>query len=63
MRSTKAKASRYPDRVGKKGPPCFDDAEKHAAMTAPWMEPMPPKTAAMKAFMPGKRPMKGWIWG
>lgn len=24
---------------------------------APWMEPMPPSTAAMKALKPGKMPM------
>ena len=28
---------------------------------APWIEPIPPSTAAMKALNPGKIPMKGWI--
>ena len=31
--------------------------------TAPVTLPMPPSTAAMKAFSPGRMPMKGLTWG
>src|SRR5207244_2412474 len=62
MRITNAIASR---KLEKRDPPTNDSITPMISppTTAPGTLPMPPRTAAMKAFSPGMMPMSGSIFG
>ena len=44
------------------GPTCSSTPRRRPPSMAPMMLPMPPRTAAVKALMPGRKPMKQWTW-
>jgi hypothetical protein len=38
----------------------LDQSEDHPPSAAPGVEPMPPSTAAVSAFTPGRKPIEAW---
>ena len=64
MRRAKTKASRYPDKFGAKATLKISTKPmSNPPIMAPVIFPIPPTTAAVKAFHPGYMPISGWICG
>ena len=66
MSSAKVKASENTETFHAEGRPLITVSQmpiRNAPITAPGMEPMPPNTAATKAFSPGMAPAVGVMAG